>query len=148
MVSLTKIASKFVKALDSQDKANRWLAASIGMIEIVLLEIPLSARNLEKTVDVFFRLIHFNVNVIRTWQVNRRLKGESDVIDASEESQDVSTCNRTEELNRLRTSTVVQSPFFPRPYPNTVTCIVDLSAPPGFKIVLNFDFFDLEEEEE
>ncbi|XP_059350348.1 uncharacterized protein LOC130692880 isoform X2 [Daphnia carinata] len=64
------------------------------------------------------------------------------------EFKDVMNCNRTEELNRLRTSTVVQSPFFPRPYPNTVTCIVDLSAPPGFKIVLNFDFFDLEEEED
>lgn len=57
-------------------------------------------------------------------------------------------CNRTEELNRLRTWTLVQSPFFPRPYPNGIICIVDLSAPLGFKIVLNFEFFDLEEEEE
>jgi hypothetical protein len=57
-------------------------------------------------------------------------------------------CNRTEELNRLRTSAVVQSPFFPRPYPNGITCITDLSAPLGFKILLNFEFLDLKEEEE
>lgn len=72
-------------------------------------------------------------------------KGETDT---ATEFQDALTCNRTEELTRLRSSTTVQSPFFPRPYPHSVNCVVDLLAPVGFKIVLNFDYFDLEEEEE
>ena len=58
------------------------------------------------------------------------------------------TCNRTETLDRWRTSTVVQSPSFPRPYPNAASCTVLLSAPVGFHLVLNFNYFDLEEEEE
>ena len=51
MVFPTKIAWKFDRALDSQGKANRWLAVSIGTIETVRSEIHLCVRSLGKTVN-------------------------------------------------------------------------------------------------
>ena len=59
-----------------------------------------------------------------------------------------SACNRSEQLSRHRTSVVVHSPSYPRPYPNAINCIVDLTVPPGWTVVVNFDQFDLEDEEE
>ena len=57
-------------------------------------------------------------------------------------------CNRTEVLDRSRLSAVIHSPGYPMPYPESVFCTTYLSAPAGYSVVINFDLFDLEDEEE
>ena len=57
-------------------------------------------------------------------------------------------CNRSIELNRLLSNSVVQSPKYPLPYSESTTCWVNITAPPGFNIVFNFNHFNLEDEEE
>ena len=54
--SPTKIVWKFDKVLDNPVKAKRLLVLSIGMTEIVLLPIPLFARNLGMTVNLSLRI--------------------------------------------------------------------------------------------
>jgi hypothetical protein len=71
-------------------------------------------------------------------------------VNVNEENQlyDTLACNKSEKLNRYQTSIIIESPFYPRSYPKASSCIVDITAPFGFRIVLNFNNFDLEEEEE
>ena len=57
-------------------------------------------------------------------------------------------CNRTEELSRSRPSVIIQSPRYPLSYPESVFCKTHLVAPAGYSILLNFDAFNLEDEEE
>ena len=72
------------------------------------------------------------------------------VVKFNEKNQlsDTLVCNRSEKLNRYQTSIIVESPSYPRSYPKASSCTVDITAPIGFKILLNFNSFDLEEEEE
>lgn len=61
--SPTKIVWKFDKVLDNLVKAKRLLVLSIGMTEIVLLPIPLFARNLGMTVNLSLRICNICIYI-------------------------------------------------------------------------------------
>ncbi|EEC11028.1 hypothetical protein IscW_ISCW007841 [Ixodes scapularis] len=54
-------------------------------------------------------------------------------------------CNRTLALSREHSRASVTSPGYPSAYPNSQRCVVELQAPPGFRIELRFSDFSLED---
>ncbi|KAF5270044.1 hypothetical protein FQR65_LT05843 [Abscondita terminalis] len=55
-------------------------------------------------------------------------------------------CNRTVILSRQQSRTSVTSPSFPRQYPDNVVCETEISAPPGYRLILDFEELVLESE--
>ncbi|KAJ1529431.1 hypothetical protein ONE63_006210 [Megalurothrips usitatus] len=55
-------------------------------------------------------------------------------------------CTRTVTLTRESLRAVLTSPGFPRAYPNDAQCDTDIVAPPGHRLVLDFEEFVLEKE--
>lgn len=55
-------------------------------------------------------------------------------------------CNRTLPLSRQQPRAAVASPGFPRLYPDNANCETHISAPPGYRIVLDFEELVLEDE--
>ncbi|XP_015833125.1 uncharacterized protein LOC103312261 isoform X4 [Tribolium castaneum] len=55
-------------------------------------------------------------------------------------------CNRSVELSRQQPRSVVSSPGFPRHYPDNTDCDTDITAPPGYRLVLDFEELVLENE--
>lgn len=57
-------------------------------------------------------------------------------------------CNKTIFLTRERQRASLWSPGFPQTYPDNINCFTIVIAPPGFNIVLEFEEFYLEDEQE
>ncbi|KAK3922172.1 LOW QUALITY PROTEIN: Adhesive plaque matrix protein 2 [Frankliniella fusca] len=55
-------------------------------------------------------------------------------------------CTRTVTLTREAPRTIVTSPGFPRAYPDEAQCDTDITAPPGYRLVLDFEEFVMEKE--
>ncbi|XP_068905882.1 uncharacterized protein [Tenebrio molitor] len=55
-------------------------------------------------------------------------------------------CNKSVELSRQVSRAVVSSPGFPRHYPDNTDCDTDITAPPGYRLVLDFEELVLENE--
>ncbi|CAH1179710.1 unnamed protein product [Phaedon cochleariae] len=55
-------------------------------------------------------------------------------------------CNRTVFLSRDQPKSLVSSPGFPRQYPDNANCDIDITATPGFRIILDFEELVLENE--
>ncbi|XP_055617633.1 uncharacterized protein LOC129762992 isoform X3 [Toxorhynchites rutilus septentrionalis] len=55
-------------------------------------------------------------------------------------------CNKTITLTMDRPKATIWSPGFPRPYPDNVNCLTMITAPPGYRIVLDFEELVLENE--
>lgn len=55
-------------------------------------------------------------------------------------------CNKSLVLSPEQQRAVVSSPGFPRQYPDNADCDTDISAPPGYRIVLDFEELVLENE--
>ncbi|KAK5642078.1 hypothetical protein RI129_008245 [Pyrocoelia pectoralis] len=55
-------------------------------------------------------------------------------------------CNRTIILSRQQSRTSVTSPSFPRQYPDNVLCETEVSAPSGYRLILDFEELVLESE--
>lgn len=55
-------------------------------------------------------------------------------------------CNRTVSLSRQQPRAAVSSPGFPRQYPDNAECETEISAPPGYRLVLDFEELVLEKE--
>ncbi|XP_068083923.1 uncharacterized protein [Anabrus simplex] len=55
-------------------------------------------------------------------------------------------CNRSVELSREQPRATIVSPGFPRRYPDNAECDTQVTAPPGYRLVLDFEEFVLEEE--
>ncbi|XP_065085313.1 uncharacterized protein LOC135707424 isoform X2 [Ochlerotatus camptorhynchus] len=55
-------------------------------------------------------------------------------------------CNKTIALTMDRPKATIWSPGFPRPYPDNVNCLTMITAPPGYRIVVDFEELVLENE--
>ncbi|XP_062537723.1 uncharacterized protein LOC134206060 isoform X2 [Armigeres subalbatus] len=55
-------------------------------------------------------------------------------------------CNKTISLTVDRPKATIWSPGFPRPYPDNVNCLTMITAPPGYRIVVDFEELVLENE--
>uniref|UniRef100_A0A6E8PJD8 Uncharacterized protein n=1 Tax=Aedes aegypti TaxID=7159 RepID=A0A6E8PJD8_AEDAE len=55
-------------------------------------------------------------------------------------------CNKTISLTMDRPKATIWSPGFPRPYPDNVNCLTMITAPPGYRIVVDFEELVLENE--
>ncbi|XP_039440556.1 uncharacterized protein LOC120421415 isoform X3 [Culex pipiens pallens] len=55
-------------------------------------------------------------------------------------------CNKTIQLTMDRPKMTIWSPGFPRSYPDNVNCLTMITAPPGYRIVLDFEELVLESE--
>lgn len=55
-------------------------------------------------------------------------------------------CTRSVTLTRESPRAIVSSPGFPRAYPDNAQCDTDITAPPGYRIVLDFEEFVVEKE--
>ena len=55
-------------------------------------------------------------------------------------------CNRTINLTPEQPKAFVTSPGFPRAYPDNVECYTDITALPGYQIILDFEELVLENE--
>ncbi|XP_058822414.1 uncharacterized protein LOC131683943 isoform X3 [Topomyia yanbarensis] len=55
-------------------------------------------------------------------------------------------CNKTVTLSMDQPKATIWSPRFPRPYPDNVNCLTIITAPPGYRIVLDFEELVLESE--
>ncbi|XP_052132202.1 uncharacterized protein LOC113207672, partial [Frankliniella occidentalis] len=55
-------------------------------------------------------------------------------------------CTRTVTLTREAPRAIVASPGFPRAYPDEAQCDTDITAPPGYRLVLDFEEFVMEKE--
>ncbi|XP_055586798.1 uncharacterized protein LOC129739391 isoform X3 [Uranotaenia lowii] len=55
-------------------------------------------------------------------------------------------CNKSIALTLDRPKATIWSPGFPRPYPDNVNCLTMITAPPGYRIVLDFEELVLENE--
>lgn len=55
-------------------------------------------------------------------------------------------CNRTLHLTRDRTGISVSSPGFPHQYPPNIHCYTVISAPPNYRIIVDFEELVIENE--
>lgn len=55
-------------------------------------------------------------------------------------------CNRTVVLSRQQPRAAVSSPGFPRQYPDNADCDTEIIAPPGYRLVLDFEELVIENE--
>lgn len=56
------------------------------------------------------------------------------------------SCNRTLKLSSPQVSSaIVTSPAYPSAYPDNIMCVTVIETTPGFKLILSFDEFILEE---
>ncbi|XP_055525442.1 uncharacterized protein LOC129718573 isoform X3 [Wyeomyia smithii] len=55
-------------------------------------------------------------------------------------------CNKTIKLTMDQPKATIWSPGFPRPYPDNANCLTAVTAPPGYRIVLDFEELVLESE--
>ena len=55
-------------------------------------------------------------------------------------------CNRSVVLSREQTRATVVSPGFPNQYPDNAKCDTEITAPPGYRLVLDFEELVLEKE--
>lgn len=56
------------------------------------------------------------------------------------------TCNKSISLSRQQPRNYITSPGFPKQYPDNAHCEVDVIAPIGYRLVLEFDELVLENE--
>ncbi|XP_025834353.1 cubilin-like, partial [Agrilus planipennis] len=55
-------------------------------------------------------------------------------------------CNKSLVLTQQHPSAVITSPGFPRPYPDNIECIMEISAPTSYRLLLDFEELVLEDE--
>jgi len=55
-------------------------------------------------------------------------------------------CNRSVTLSREQPRATVVSPGFPHQYPDNAKCDTEITAPPGYRLVLDFEELVLEKE--
>lgn len=55
-------------------------------------------------------------------------------------------CNRSIVLTRQQPRTAIASPGFPKQYPDNIVCDISITAPPGYRLVLDFEELVLENE--
>jgi hypothetical protein len=55
-------------------------------------------------------------------------------------------CNRSVTLSREQSRVTVVSPGFPQQYPDNAKCDTEILAPPGYRLVLDFEELVLEKE--
>lgn len=55
-------------------------------------------------------------------------------------------CNKSVQLNSEHPKINVWSPGFPNPYPDNVNCFTLITAPPTYRIIIDFEELVLEDE--
>ena len=68
------------------------------------------------------------------------------ITEPSDERSWTQDCNKTISLTREHPRASIWSPGFPRQYPDNANCLTIVTAPPGYRIVLDFEELVLENE--
>ena len=94
--------------------------------------------------DTSFRWNDRNCNVLNHFLCARPLAPSGSGADAYKNSD----CGREVVLHGDQLSAVVTSPGFPGPYPDYTVCETVFTAPPGYRLFVDFDDFNIEKGEQ